>query len=138
MKKHILISMISILAINFSLIAQMDQKQLFEHKIQQYKKTRNAGRILTFSGIGVTAIGTGFLVSYISDQANYSYDEEFGAKYFAGVYGTALGIDMIIGGIILSAVGSHKIKQYSKKLDNLSLGVICTPDKRGICLTYRF
>jgi hypothetical protein len=138
MKKYLFITLIAALVINISIRAQMDQRQLYEHKIKTYIKTRNAGRVLTIAGVGVTVIGTGLLVSYISDQVNYRTDSEYGPKYYGGVYGTALGIDMIIGGVILNSVGSHKVRQYRSKLNNLSMGVIYTPEKQGISLVYKF
>jgi hypothetical protein len=49
-----------------------------------------------------------------------------------------LGIDMIIGGVILKSIGTRKVIHYKKKLDGLSAGLMISPDARGFGLVYRF
>ena len=55
-----------------------------------------------------------------------------------GMIFLSVGIGLLAGGITLSSIGSYKVKSYRHKLDNLSLGVICAPNRQGLSLTYRF
>jgi len=136
MKNIFLIVMSAAFVLNISLSAQMDQKKyLYEGKIEKFRKMRNKGIALTVSGIGLSAIGTGLL---ISSQSDHNTEDDASLKFLYGVCAAEIGVDMIIGGIIFSAVGARKIKQYKKKLNNLSMGIIYTPEKLGISLTYRF
>jgi hypothetical protein len=116
------------------------QQQFCKHKIERYTKTRNAGSVLLGTGLTASAVGLCALVSYFSEDQEYSSDGEItpDARYYVGLVGLELGIDMIIGGVILHSIGSHKVRQYSEKLSNLSLGVSLQPNSKGVALCYRF
>ncbi len=138
MRKTCILTMALALIITWNLKGQIDERQLYEHKIEAYTKTRNTGRILLYTGTLVTAIGVGCIFSLLSDADNYNDNYMKSPEYTIGVYGTGLGLDMIIGGIILNSVGTRKVIQYTRKLQNLSAGISLKPGSKGFSLTYRF
>jgi hypothetical protein len=75
-------------------------------------------------------------------NANYGYpipnQDKYDLQAAEGVIFLAVGIGLLAGGITLSSIGNYKVKSYRHKLDNLSLGVICSPNRQGLSLTYRF
>ena len=119
-------------------------KQLYKHKIITYTKMRRGGLIMTGFGGGSLIAGAALLASIPSaywntnngyglpNQDKYDLQASEGAIFFT------LGIGLLAGGITLSSIGSYKIKSYRHKLDNLSLGIICAPNRQGLSLTYRF
>gem|GEM_PF-2461858 len=135
MNKFIFFTAIVAFLINIPSVAQVDQrKYIYEGKIEKFRKIRNHGTVLTISGLGLAAVGTGLLISIQSDHN----EDDNSLKFWYGICAAELGADMIIGGIILSMVGSHKIKQYRKKINNLSMGLIYTPERLGLSITYNF
>lgn len=118
--------------------AQTEPRQLYEGKIASYTKLANAGSGLLFGGVLLSSIGAGCLISYFSEDVNTFVDDPYTGKYYLGVYGLGIGLDMIIGGAILRSVGVRKVKQYRNKLSGLSTNLIIGPDVKGLTLTYRF
>lgn len=119
-------------------VAQTEQRQLYEGKIASYTRLANAGSGLLLSGVVLSSVGVGCLVSYFSEDINTYVDDPYTGKYYLGVYGLGIGIDMIIGGAIMRSVGIRKVKQYRNKLSGLSTNLIITPQVKGLTLTYRF
>ena len=126
------ILMLLALFIILNVTAQTDEQQLYQHKIKQYTKTKNAGSTLCGAGILVTTIG---VTALVVTQNDINYEED---DLMLAVYGIGLGIDMIIGGIILQTVGYRKVKQYQEKYDRLSASISVSHHSTGISLVYRF
>ncbi len=118
--------------------AQTEPHQRYEDKIASFTKLANAGSGLLFSGVLLSSIGAGCLISYFSEDVNIFVDDPHTGKYYLGVYGIGIGLDMIIGGAIMRSVGVRKVKQYCDKLSGLSTSLIISPDVKGLTLTYRF
>lgn len=142
MKKIALLFVLAAFIASSSLIGQTDQHALYKRKIETYSKTKNAGTVLIIAGTITTAIGVGSLVSYLSDldddDGYYDDSDMYTPEYYLGVYGTGIGVDMIIGGVVLHTIGSRKVRQYQSKLNNLSAGIRWSPEAKGFSLTYKF
>jgi len=96
--------------------------------------------------IGVAAGGVGVycLVNFL-DYANsdnydddYENEDEYMNYFMIGLIASTVGITMTTAGIVVGAIGGHKVKQYKRQMNSLSMGIICTPQKQGLSLTYRF
>lgn len=142
MKKIALLLVLAAVIASSSVFGQTDQYSLYKRKIETYSKTKNAGTVLIIAGVITTAIGTATLVSYLKDldddDGYYDDDDMYTSEYYIGVYGTGIGLDMIIGGVVLNTIGSRKVRQYQSKLNNLSAGIRWSPDAKGFSLTYKF
>ncbi len=141
MRKMILLFILTAVIASNGLFGQTDQYALYQRKIETYSKTKNVGTVLIITGVITTAIGVGTLVSYLNDLDKDGYDDDddmYTPEYYLGVYGTGIGVDMIIGGVVLNTIGSRKVKQYQSKLNNLSAGIRWSPDAKGFSLTYKF
>ncbi len=145
MKKSILLLLITTVSLLHPLIGQDDPREIYEHKIQTYANMARAGWVMTGIGGGLTMAGSLLLASlpssYWSDDYNTnSTGNEFGdvIQALVGLVGVSVGVGLLAGGITLGSIGTHKVGSYKRKLDNLSLGLICTPNRQGFTLTYRF
>jgi hypothetical protein len=67
-----------------------------------------------------------------------SKEDEALLQMTGGLVLAAVGIEMFIGGVILGSVGARKHRIYKRRLDDLSMNIICTPKQQGIMLTLRF
>jgi hypothetical protein len=137
-RKFLYMFLLGTLIFSVSAFSQTEQRQLYEGKIASYTKLANAGSGLLFSGVLLSSIGAGCLISYFSEDVNTFVDDPYTGKYYLGVYGLGIGIDLIIGGAIMRSVGVRKVKQYRNKLSGLSTNLIITPQVKGLTLTYRF
>jgi hypothetical protein len=145
MKKYIFL-LIVMANIVIPVMAQEEYRQVYEHKIQTFSHLRSAGYTMTGFGAGTAITGAILLASLPSSywydgNASYygeEYDPSDDLKAFSGIICIALGVGLLAGGITMSSIGSHKVRSYQGKLNNLSLGMICTPSKQGFTLTYRF
>jgi len=145
--KKILIVFILSLIVFIPLHAQMEKQQLYQHKVEVYTRMKNAGWTMTGFGGGLIVTGTILVATlpggywYDEDDIYYSSDRsEPGddVKAFAGMMSIGLGIELLAGGITLGSIGTHKVRQYKSKLDNLSFSPIITPKVQGLSLVYRF
>ena len=137
-RKCLFMLLTGVLIFSLSAFSQSEQRQLYEGKIASYTKLANAGSGLLLTGVVLSSVGVGCLVSYFSEDINTYVDDPYTGKYYLGVYGLGIGIDMIIGGAIMRSVGIRKVKQYRNKLSGLSTNLIITPQVKGLTLTYRF
>jgi hypothetical protein len=143
MKKYVLLFVIAIGMI-IPAKAQPDYKRVYESKIRTFSHMRNAGWIMTGIGGGATAAGALLLItipdSFWDDNYDSSYDDQGQAEIqmLGGIVCLTVGIALLAGGITMGSIGSHKVRAYKQKLNNLSVGVICDPNRQGLTLTYRF
>jgi hypothetical protein len=144
MKKNVLLLVVAIFMVICPLMSQNDYKQLYEKKIHSFTKLRNSGYTMAGVGGGLVIAGT-VLMATIPDwywEYDYAYDEtdptDYTGQLLGGIICATIGVGLFAGGITMGSIGSHKVRAYKKKLANLSVGVICTPHKQGLMLTYRF
>ncbi len=119
-------------------------RQLYKSKVATYRKMNRGGLIMTGVGAG-SIIGSVALLASIPDaywNTGNGYplpqQDKYDLQATEGMILFAVGIGLLAGGITLSSIGGYKVKSYRHKLDNLSMGVICTPGKQGLSLSYRF
>ncbi len=127
-----------------SATGQDKYRQLYKNKVITYTKMRRGGLIMTGFGGGSLIAGTVLLANIPNAYWNTGYgytipnQDKYDLQAAEGVIFLAVGIGLLAGGITLSSIGSYKVKSYRHKLDNLSLGVICAPNRQGLSLTYKF
>jgi hypothetical protein len=126
-------------------ICQNSESQLYERKIKNYNRMKNAGWTMTGMGAGFATAGAVMLIklpdNFWSDENTVeNQSEELGDVFQAigGCIFLGVGIGLLAGGLTLGNIGTHKAKLYKRKIDNLSVGMICTPNRQGISLVYRF
>ena len=142
MKNYLFGLVITVFFINIPAMGQNESKELYESRVKSFSKMKSGGIVLTLVGGIFTGVGTALLVT----APDYTYDyygfptneDEVTLHVTGGIVCLALGIDAIIGGIVLTSIGSRKYKQYKNKLDNLSFNIIYSPKQQGFMLSYRF
>ena len=128
----------------YSTSGQDKYRQLYKNKIITYTKMHRGGLIMTGFGAGSVIAGAALLGSIPSDYWNTGYgytipnQDKYDLQAAEGMIFLGVGIGLLAGGITLSSIGKYKVKSYRHKLDNLSMGVICAPNRQGLSLTYRF
>ncbi len=125
-------------------IAQDHYQQLYDQKIESFTKLRNNGYAMIGSGAGLAITGAIIIATLpedywtYNDDDNYYYDDNHNSgddtKVFVGIVSIGLGVGLLAGGITMSSIGSHKIKQYQGKVNTLSFGI----KGQGLTLTYKF
>ena len=143
MKKLVLLLLAAMNMVMQPVIGQTDSKQLYEEKIQHFAHMRNGGIAMAAVGSGLTIAGTVLLIAlpdgyWYDDNVYYEDYVDYSFQAVGGIIMTGIGIGLIAGGITMASIGGHKISSYRQKLNNLSLGIICTPKRQGLTLTYRF
>jgi hypothetical protein len=134
-----------ILAISLIIPSLAQDAQLYQRKIDQFNRMKNAGWTMTGIGGGLTVIGTVLLVttddSYWNDDEYYN-DSDDGMdeaiQAIGGIVCIGVGIGLIAGGVTMGSIGSHKVKSYKNKLNNLSLGMVYNSKQQGFKIIYRF
>jgi hypothetical protein len=144
MKKKCWLFLVAVILAVTPVFSQKDYKQLYEHKIHSFNRMKHTGWTLTGIGSGFAFAGSALLITLPSNDRD-SHDSDFAGdgledfvQAMGGIICLGVGVGLMAGGITLGSIGSHKVKSYNNKLNNLSLGVICTPRKQGLMLTYRF
>jgi hypothetical protein len=136
MNTKIILIMLVVFAFHFSLKAQDEKKQLYQHKVESYTTMRNAGVGLTIGGTILTIVGISSMSNALAADP-YLETEEMASKYALGALGAGFGMTATGGGIVLWVIGSSKKKYYSQKLNSISLNVNPTP-YHLVSLAYRF
>jgi hypothetical protein len=119
-------------------------RQLYKSKIITYTKMHRGGLVMTGFGTGSLIAGVALLASIPSEywNTNNGYavpnQDKYDLQATEGALFLTLGVGLLAGGITLSSIGNYKVRSYRHKLDNLSMGVICAPNRQGLSLTYRF
>ena len=100
---------------------------------EQWRTLRRTGIILT--SVGIAAITTGFWVATSQEPANgndyITANSPEGIKITAGMIGAACGVIALGGGITTWAIGSHRLKKYSRRM-SFDIG------SRSATLAYKF
>jgi hypothetical protein len=126
--------------------SQQDPQKLYMRKVASFTRMKNAGWTMTGVGSGCVVAGTILLATlpsgYWSTDYTYGYyedyDESDDLQAAGGIIGICLGVGLLAGGITMGSIGSRKVRSYQQKLNNLSIGMICTPKTQGLTLTFRF
>jgi hypothetical protein len=137
-KKYFILMLLGLIFVHLTLHGQVDEQLLYRKKITNYSRMARTGNTLIFTGVTLTAMGTGFLISFISDMNNHPEEEFLGPKFYIGAYGMGFGLDMIIGGFVLRKIGVHNVRKYQIKLGRLSTSLDISPGPNGLTLVYRF
>jgi len=103
---------------------------------------KQTGTVLIVAGAATTVFS-------IVSLANMEYDEHTDyngtrlepkdpAKFMLSVFGATLGGSAFVGGIVLNRIGNRKLKEYSDKLENVSLNFNYNMEHPGVQLVYKF
>src|SRR5690606_4003529 len=95
-------------------------EMLYFHKVEKYRRMKNAGRVLTIGGTVATIVGLVAVVNAPKTQSVNGYGQTVTTIDDSGMGGA---ITFIVGsaslgaGIPLWIVGSHAEKKYRRKLE---------------------
>lgn len=123
------------------LLAQQD-RSFYEAKLARYTKMKKTGTILTAAGVGLTLAG----IVMMSTAEYETIDDGFGGstrvssdpQAIIGAISLLGGMGMMGPGIPLAIIGSKKTKQYSEKLNTISIDMKASPQRAAIGLTFKF
>jgi hypothetical protein len=115
--------------------------EFYQKKIDHFKTQRIVGTVFIVSSVPATAVGIYYIVKADRD---YESDDPWGG-FWTGSYDLVLGClfvgvgaGLLAGGIVMTTIGSKKLRYYQEKLDGLSINPYITPRQAGLTLTYRF
>jgi hypothetical protein len=142
MKRLIALSVLVLFCIS-SLMAQvrMPDNAFYQHKVERYTSLKRTGTSLGLAGGALTVMGIALVsnakwVTTTDDWGNETTTTDSSGAF--GILSIGVGVPMAVSGIILHSIGSRKAKYYQSKLENVSLGVISTPQQKGISLAIKF
>jgi hypothetical protein len=146
--KKIFLSILVVLTLFVPVNAQQDKQDLYQHKVEVYTRMKNAGWTMTGFGGGLIVTGTILVATLPGNYWGYEdysysyyddpYDGSADVRAFGGFMCIGLGVGLLAGGITMGSIGTHKLRQYKSKLDNLSFVPVITPKVQGFSLVYRF
>ncbi len=143
--KKIIISLILTSTLFTSVNAQVDSRELYQHKVKVYTRMKNAGWTMSGIGGGLIIAGTALIISLPDNYWYADYEEDTyydipGDELVAigGIMCLGIGVGLLAGGITVGSIGTHKLRQYKTKLDNLSIAPVISPKVQGFTLVYRF
>lgn len=149
MNKNLLLLLFAIV-ISLPALAQYDpdyqhrerRAALYESKITSYTKMKKTGSGLGIAGGALSIVGVGLVSSAEWETTTNSYGNSTtttaDAEGVAGVIMLAVGIPMMVTGIVLNRIGNRKVRSYQEKLDRISFNMDYTPNRKGFALVYKF
>ena len=145
MKRILCLGFVSMFLV-FQFIYGQGDSSFYDHKISSFTKLKNGGIVMVCVGSGLGLLGTVMLMDlpsgYWSDNysSNGTFEDDLGdvVQAIGGIVCTALGIAMLAGGATMASIGGRKAQFYQEKKNKLTLGIILTPARQGLTLSYRF
>jgi hypothetical protein len=140
-RKLILISCLMLIAE----VANAQTAEFYQQKIDHYKTQQILGVALMATSLPMGSLGIYLIVR--ADRLLNDPDENadvwgnfFNGSFdlIAGIVCTAVGVGLLAGGTVMTAIAGNKIEKYQGMLDGLNVSIICTPEQKGLTLTYRF
>lgn len=116
-----------------------DNKLLYAHKVEKYKRMKTSGALLIIGG-GILAIAAVSTLSNVQYQTNpYTGQRTTNdPKYVSGIL-MLIGSEACLGaGIPLAIIGSKQSKRWQRKLDGVTLNFKLSPKQQGLALVYKF
>lgn len=139
-----LINIAFLIAITSSTFAQLSDQQRtkFENKVESFSRMKKTGSTLGFIGGGLTITGI-ILVSSadwseetdIYGNTQYQTNDAGGPL---GILALCTGVPLAITGIVLNSVGNRKMKEYSRKLENIDMSYFQHGQQKGVSLSITF
>jgi hypothetical protein len=142
MKRIIAFSVLALFCFS-SMMAQvkMPDNAFYQHKVERYTKLKKTGTSLGLAGGALTAMGIALVSNAKWTTSTDAWGNETTTTDTSGAFGIitiSVGVPMAVTGIVLHSIGSRKAKYYQSKLENVSLGIIHTPQQKGISLAIKF
>jgi hypothetical protein len=139
MKNLFMFFLLGTLITSVSVKAQESDKDLCQRKIISFTKMKHTGTVLEIGGAALTIVGIVVAAnSSWETQSDFNGNQTVQGDAAAGILLAGIGVDALIGGIVLHVIGAKKVREYTQKLNGLSLKINCNSQQKGILLTYRF
>jgi hypothetical protein len=108
-------------------------------KTEKFRRMKNTGATLTVVGTILTVAGIVTVVNNVEETVpgsqTYTATND---KAATGAIMWLVGVGGMGAGIPLWAVGAHKYKSYSQKLNAVSIRFNASPQRAGLTLAYKF
>jgi hypothetical protein len=145
MKRKFWLGLFVLLLFQHFVAAQVDTA-FYDHKIASFNHLKNGGFMMTCVGSGLALVGTVLLIDLPSGYWSQDYtssgttEDDIGDVFEAvfGVIAVGLGVGLMAGGLTMAGIGARKASFYQEKRNSLKVGLILTPNRQGLTLTYRF
>lgn len=141
MLKKIIFSITLFSLLTLSSFGQIDNRQLYEQKVQSFTKMKRTGLSLTISGVASTIIGIVMVSNAEWETQSSAYGSSTTSNDPNAIVGSLLigaGVGLTVPGIILGTIGNNKSKEYNEKLRRLDVGINYKPNNKGLSFSYRF
>jgi hypothetical protein len=125
--------------------AHTQTAEFYQQKINHFENQHVIGLSLAGASIPVGTLGVYWIVhgSKLLDDRNG--DDDVWGDFFNGFFQlvggcvvSVVGIGLLAGGIVMITISGNRIEQYQQKLNGLNVGIICTPEQKGLAITFRF
>jgi hypothetical protein len=135
-----------LLALSHPFVAAQADTAFYDHKIASFNHLKNGGLVMTCVGSGLALVGTVLLMDLPSGYWSQDYtssgtfEEDTGDLIEAvfGIITVGLGVGLLAGGLTMTGIASRKASFYKEKRNSLKVGLMLTPNRQGLTLTYRF
>lgn len=141
MLKQVIFSIILFSILTLNSFGQIDNRQLYEQKVQSFTKMKRTGLSLTVAGVASTIIGSVMVSNAEWESQSSSTGTSVTSNDPNAIVGSLLigaGIGITVPGIILGTIGNNKSKEYNEKLQRLDVGINYKPNNKGLAISYRF
>jgi hypothetical protein len=125
----------------FGLIqAQYSIQPRYEKQLRYYNHMKARGIVCLSLGAAFGAGSAALIIkgSEVGQNALPGETSDAEGYYALGLALGLLSIPCLIAGSIYTPIGISKSREYRKLIENLSVGIICTPKTQGISFSYRF
>ena len=116
-------------------------REQLESKLSRFELMQGGG--LVMAGVGAAIMAGGLIKAVKGDAAarNATSNEEHDVhahEAFAGFLYMMTAVPLIGGGVVFTAVGTHKVRVYEGLLDRASVYLDYRPDRQGVRLAVTF